>query len=204
MTKKHAVDVRLYAIYRKKGIGKSTLAVSLGIQESMNAARAPIYSNMLLKIPGIETFQVSKISALMSECNNDPCTCAPRVIIADELDKSFTSRVGWVNKEHEQQLTALVSNVRKHNVIAFIATSQLRKKIKNDFRLNCDYVAEPTGTLDVAGCPEYFIWSDVELYEESGRSRYENAELCASQLPLDFLQTLFNTRQTIDLEWDTT
>lgn len=157
---------------------------------------------MKLSIPGIQTMQVSKVSELIQECGNDPCTCTPRVIIADEFDKSFTSRIGWVNKAHEQQLTALVSNVRKHRVVAFIATSQLRKKIKNDYRLNCDYVAEPTGTLDGANCPEYFLWDDVELYEEAGRSRYEHAYLLSSLFPLNFLQELFNTRQIIDLEWD--
>ena len=199
---RHAVDVRLYALYGKKGSGKSTLAVSIGIQESMNADYAPIYSNMKLNIPGFQTFQVSKVSALIAECTNDPCTCIPRVIIADEFDKSFTSRIGWVNKEHEQELTALVSNIRKHRAIAFIATSQLRKKIKNDYRHNCDYVIEPIGTVDGADCPEYFIWSDVDLYEESGRGRYNNAELLSSQLPLPFLNNCFDTRQTIMLEWD--
>lgn len=199
---RHEVDVRLYAIYRKKGIGKSTLAVSIGIQESVGAGKVPIYSNMKLTIPGIQTFQFAKIKELISECGNDPCTCTPRVIIADEFDKSFTSRIGWVNKDREQKLTELVSNIRKHHVVAFIATSQLRKKIKNDYRLNCDYIAEPTGTLDAARCPEYFVWDDVELYEESGRSRYQNAELVASQLPLEFLQQVFDTRQTINIEWD--
>lgn len=199
---RHEVDVALLAIYRKKGIGKSTLAASFGIQYSMTNGRAPIYSNMKLTVPGIETFQVSKIAELIAECHNDPCTCVPRVIVADEFDKSFTSRIGWVNKDHEQKLTKLVSDIRKHRCIAFIATSQLKKKIKNDFRLNCDYVIEPTGTLDAAKCPEYFLWSDVELYEESRRSRYADALLCSSIFPLDFLAKTFNTRQTIDIEWE--
>ncbi len=96
----------------------------------------------------------------------------------------------------------MVSNIRKHNVIAFIASSQLKKKIKNDFRLNCDYVLEPTGSLDEYGFPEFFIWTDVELYETTGRARYSNAELCAAQLPLDYLETTFDTRQTIDILWE--
>lgn len=196
------VDVTLYALYGKKGRGKTTLAISLGIQESLTHGRAPIFSNIRLEISDVDTFQVSKISELIQECKNDPCTCKPRVIIADEFDKSFTSRLGWVEKEREQKLVELVSNIRKHNVIAFIATSQLKKKIKNDYRHNCDYVIEPTGTLDLAGCPEYFLWDDVEVYEESGKNRYQNAEFCASELPLDFLEKTFNTRQIIPLEWD--
>jgi len=199
---RHKVDVRLYALYGKKGSGKSTLAVSLGIQESMNADRAPIYSNMNLTIPSIQTFQVSKVKDLLQECGNDPCTCTPRIIIVDEFDKSLTSRIGWVEKGREQKLVELVSNIRKHHVIAFIATSQLRKKIKNDYRHNCDFVVEPTGTLDIANCPEYFVWTDVELYETSGRVRYNHAELCSSILPLDFIDTTFNTRQVIIMEWD--
>ena len=163
---------------------------------------APIYSNIHLRIPGVETIQVSKVSQLISQCPGDPCVCPPRIIIADEFDKSFTSRIGWVEKEHEQKLVELVSNIRKHNTIAFIATSQLKKKIKNDYRHNCDYIVEPTGTLDAAGCPEYFIWDDVELYEESGKKRYEHAEFCAAELPLDFLNKTFNTREIVPLEWD--
>lgn len=196
------MDVRLYLVTRKKGSGKSTIAISLGILESRGAGYVPIYSNMKLTIPGIQTFQISKVSELMRECGNDPCTCEPRVIIADEFDKSFTSRIGWVNKKHEQQLTELVSNVRKHRVVAFIATSQLRKKIKNDYRLNCDFAVEPTGTLDLAGCPEYFLWDDIELYEEAGHNRYAYAVILSSLLPLSFLQQTFNTRQVINLEWD--
>ena len=199
---RHKVDVRLYSLFGKKGSGKSTLAVSFGIAESLGNGRAPIMSNMRLSIPGIETVQVSKISELIQECKNDPCTCKPRIIIADEFDKSFTSRIGWVEKEREQKLVELVSNIRKHRCIAFIASSQLKKKIKNDFRHNCDFVVEPTGTVDSANCPEYFIWTDVELYETANRERYNHAEFCASELPLDFLEVTFDTRQTIDLEWD--
>src|SRR6266540_1416811 len=99
----------------KKGVGKSTLAVSFAIVESINHNRAPIYSNMFLTIPGIETFQISKITELISQCSNSPCTCTPRVVITDEFDKSFTSRIGWVEKDREQKLTAMVSNIRKHN-----------------------------------------------------------------------------------------
>src|SRR5689334_6008830 len=157
---------------------------------------------MKLDIPGIVTVQVSKVSELMQECKNDPCTCIPRVIIADEFDKSFTSRIGWVEKEREQKLVELVSNIRKHRCVAFIASSQLKKKFKNDSRHSCDFVVEPTGTLDVSNCPEYWIWTDVELYETAGRTRYEHAELCASELPLDYLETTFNTRQTRDMEWE--
>lgn len=198
---RHKVDVRLYSLYGKKGSGKSTLGVDFGIMESLTNGRAPIYSNMHLTISGIVTVQVSKVSELIQECHNNPCTCVPRVIIADEFDKSFTSRIGWVEKEREQKLVELVSNIRKHRCIAFIATSQLKKKIKNDFRHNCDFVIEPTGTLDLGNFPEYFLWTDVELYETAGRSRYEHAEFCTSQLPLDVLETTFDTRQCIDLEW---
>ena len=196
------VDVALLALYGRKGRGKTTLAVFLGILYARTGVSAPIYSNIHLRIPGVETIQVSKVSQLISQCPGDPCVCPPRIIIADEFDKSFTSRIGWVEKEHEQKLVELVSNIRKHNTIAFIATSQLKKKIKNDYRHNCDYIVEPTGTLDAAGCPEYFIWDDVELYEESGKKRYEHAEFCAAELPLDFLNKTFNTREIVPLEWD--
>jgi len=202
MPNKHAVDVRLYLVLGKKGLGKSTIAISLAIQESINHSRAPIYSNMDLNIPGIPTFQVSKVKDLLQQCSTNPCTCAPRIIVTDEFDKSLTSRIGWVEKTREQKLVELVSNIRKHNVIAFIATSQLRKKIKNDYRHNADFVIEPTGTLDSADCPEYFVWQDVELYESAGKGRYDHAEFCSSILPIEFLDSTFNTRQVILLEWD--
>jgi len=157
---------------------------------------------MRLTIPGIETFLISKASQLIETCNSEPCICPRKIIIVDEFDKSLTSRIGWVEKTREQKLVELVSNIRKHNVVAFIATSQLKKKIKNDYRHNCDFVVEPTGTLDSAGCMEYFVWRDVELYESSGKGRYSHAEFCSSILPLEFIEQTFNTRQIIVMEWD--
>jgi hypothetical protein len=195
------VDVAILALFGKKGTGKTTLSIALGVQYSLANGRAPIFSNIALSIPGIETVKISHVNELLQECNNDPCTCLPRITIVDEFDKSFTSHADWMPKEREQMLVQLVSNIRKHNTIAFIATSQLRKKIKNDYRHNCDFVMEPTGTLDSANCPEYFIWSDVELYEESGKARYKHAEFCSALFPLEFLERTFNTRQVIPLEW---
>ncbi len=186
----------------KKGSGKTTLAVSFALQESLLNHKAPIYNNVGLTIPGVETVTIRKANELIQMCTDEPCSCAPRIYLVDEFDKSFTSRIGWVEKNREQKLTELVSNIRKHNVIAFIATSQLKKKIKNDYRHNCDYVIEPTGTLDEGGFMEYFIWTDVELYESAGKKRYDYAEFCSSVFPLSFIENAFNTRQIIVLEWE--
>src|SRR6266487_747644 len=167
----------------KKGSGKTTLAVSFALQESLLNHKAPIYNNVGLTIPGVETVTIRKANELIQMCTDEPCSCAPRIYLVDEFDKSFTSRIGWVEKNREQKLTELVSNIRKHNVIAFIATSQLKKKIKNDFRHNCDYVIEPTGSLDEYGFPEYWCWTDVELYETAGIARRNSGLLCTAQLP---------------------
>ena len=194
---KHKVDVDFLALYGRTGLGKSTLGVSLAIQYSLSNKVAPIVSNMRLRIPGVTTLDISHVKELLEYLKEYPGAIA----LIDEFDKSFSSNIGWLERQREQQLTELVSNARKYGTIALIATSQGKKKIRNTFRLNCRYVIEPTGTLDTADCPEYFIWNDVELYEESGKNRYKYAEFCSSTLPLNFLADTFETRETVLMEW---
>lgn len=204
---RHKVDCVVCALYGKKGLGKSTLAVALAIEYALRY-ECKIISNMKLTIPSVETVRIIKISELLEYLQKN---VAPAVVLVDEFDKGFSSNQAWIAREHDQKLSDLMSNVRRFNIVAFIATAQGRRKIRNTFRMNCDYVIEPVGQLDAGECPEYFVWDDPELYEESGRGRYlagrePNVELipefCACSLPLFFLDKCFNTRDTVPPEWD--
>jgi hypothetical protein len=195
------VDIDLIAVYRRTGIGKTTLAVGLALQYSVLHDHAPIWTNVPLKIPGIEVTVVEKVSELLDpKCTAEPCICEPKIILLDEFDKSFSSQVDWLSKQRDQMLTQLIANARKHGVIAMIATSQLRKKIRNTYRGNCKYVCEPIGELDTAGCPEYFLWDDVDVYESA--RRYESAVLLSLDIPLKFLSKTFNTRKIVPVAWE--
>lgn len=190
-------DIDFIAVYGRSGMGKTTLSVAFALDYALQY-KIPIVSNMPLT--NIQPVIASKVLTKAEEfLSAENC-----VILADQLDHSLpSSSIGPTKTEREKKLLEMVANARKNGVVAIIFNAQWRHSVRNFVRINCKYICEPTRT-NFDNYPEYFVWTDYDEYENDrrhGPGKYQNATLAYVKWDLDFLTTVFNTRNKIEIEW---
>jgi len=189
------IDIVIIEVTAPTGRGKTTICVSLALTYALKFG-VPIVSNTPLKnLPEGVTYSLARKARDLMSAEN-------AVILWDEPYNSFSSQAGYINMKKDKKLSELVSNARKRGIVAIIFSSQLKRAVRNVLRLNSKFALIPTGTLAEGGFPQFLMWNDIDAFEHTrDGGNYDGGRLENVDYTLEYLDTVFDSRDTVIIEW---